>query len=315
MKAVRSVFAGRQTKVLIGTALVAALALVPVLKSVDARGGDTGPDPDLLYFSSPSVVKKMAMGYENLLADIYWLRTIQYFGRRNEADKREIRFKNLPTFLDITTTLDPGLMDAYRMGYIFLGEDEPVGAGKPEEAIRLLDKGIEANPEEWRLRLDKGFVYYIYLDDFQSAGHVWLEAGRRPESPEWMSHLAVETLSKGGSIDIARALWKQQYDESTREDVRENARNKLMSLQVAEDLWTLEYLLEQYRSDAGNYPESLAELASHISGKIPAADPLGTPYEYDPDSGEVRLSELSKVPYVEVSESYREDVLRNISQN
>ena len=61
----------------------------------------------------------MALGYDRLLADFYWMRTIQYYGRRDEADKRPVRYKNLPTLLDITTTLDPDLMDAYRVGSRF----------------------------------------------------------------------------------------------------------------------------------------------------------------------------------------------------
>ena len=120
MKQYRSATGSLPMVLCIAICLFCALLIVPLQNSMDARLGNPGPDPDLLYFRSPSVVKKMALGYENLLADIYWVRTIQYFGNRNEADKRTIRFKNLPALLDITTTLDPDLIDAYRIGCIFL---------------------------------------------------------------------------------------------------------------------------------------------------------------------------------------------------
>ena len=313
MKTVCSAASGRQIVVLSAIILIGALLVVPVLQGIEERHGSEGPDPDLLYFSSPSVVKKMAMGYDQLLADVYWLRTIQYFGRRDEADQRPVRYKNLAAFLDITTTLDPGLLDAYHMGSIFLGE--PVaGAGQPEEAVKLLDKGIESNPQAWRLRFDKGFVYYLYLNDFNAAAQVWLDASRRPESPEWMAGLAARAFSQGGSMDLARDLWKQQYDEATNADLKENARNRLISLQVAEDIWTLEYLLEIYRLMHETYPRSLSELSSLKSGNLPLVDPLGTPYDYDAESGAVRLSDQTNVHYLEVPDAYKKAFLNNLTQ-
>ena len=44
--------------------------------------------------------------------------------------------------LDITTTLDPLFNIAYRFGAIFLAEAYPAGAGRPDLAIALLEKGI-----------------------------------------------------------------------------------------------------------------------------------------------------------------------------
>ncbi len=313
MNTVRSGSDRRQIVVLTVIILIGALSVVPVLQGIEARQGSEEPDQDLLYFSSPSVVKKMALGYDQLLADIYWLRTIQYFGRRDEANKRRVRFKNLAALLDITTTLDPGLLDAYHMGSIFLGEPE-VGAGQPEEALKLLDKGIESNPEVWRLRFEKGFVYYLYVNDFNAAAQVWLEASRRPESPEWMAGLAARAFSQGGSMELARALWTQQYDEATNEDLRENARNRLISLRVAEDLWTLEYLLGVYRLMNDSYPRNLSELTSLKSGSLPLLDPLGAPYDYDPESGSIRLSDETDVHYLEVPDVYKEDFLAKLTQ-
>ena len=312
MNAVGSSHAARQTMVCCSICLIGALLIVPLLQGIHARLGDPGPDPDLLYFSSPPVVKKIALGYENILADIYWLRTIQYFGRRDEAHKKPMGFKNLSALLDITTTLDPDLIDAYRTGSIFLSEPDPVGAGRPDEAVRLLDKGIEVHPDEWRLRYDKGLVYYLYLNDFKAAGNVWLETSRRPESPDWMAGLAAMSLSKGGAIEVARALWQQQYNESTRENLKENARNRLLSLQVSEDIWTLEFLLELYRLYNGTFPRRLEDLEFRKFQKINTADPLGTPYDYDPGTGVVGISPDSEIHYIEMPEIYREDFLETL---
>ena len=45
-------------------------------------------EPDLMFFKSPESISKMALGYNSFLADVYWIRAVQYYGRREEAQKR-----------------------------------------------------------------------------------------------------------------------------------------------------------------------------------------------------------------------------------
>ena len=278
--------------------LVCALLIKPAQDYLQSRIGSGGQEPDFLLFSSPKLIKKMSLSYDRLLGDIYWMRVIQYYGRREEAEKRAVPFKNLYTLLDITTTLDPDLIDAYRTGSGFLSEPEPVGAGQPKEALKLLDKGIQAHPQEWRLVYEKGFVYYLYLKDYKAAGETWLSASRLPQAPEWLPNLAAVTLTKGGAYEISVALWQRQYREATQPNARENARNHLINLRVIQDLKLLESLVEQYKNATGSYPPSLGDLIRDQARRIPIKDPLGTPYEYDPQTGKVELSLDSRVVYI-----------------
>jgi tetratricopeptide (TPR) repeat protein len=298
----------RQTWLICCIGLICAVLIKPVQDRFESCMGKPEPDPDLLYFSSPKAVKMIALGYDSLLADFYWMRAIQYYGRREEANKRLIRFKNLYTLFDITTTLDPNLMDAYRIGSAFLAEPEPVGAGQPQEALRLLDKGIAVHPEEWGLYYDKGFIHYLFLHDYKKAGEFFLQSSKLPSAPYWMANFAAYSLSKGGSVEIAIALWQRQYRESNRADVKENARNHLLSFQVAEELGTLELLIERFKARTGIFPGSLHELMRAQRRRHATADPLGAPYQYDPQTGGVELSPESKVKYQEVPEEYKKQL-------
>ena len=291
-----------------GIFLLCAVLVKPVQDHFESRVGKPEVAPDLLYFSSPAAVKKMALGYSSLVADFYWLRAIQYYGRREEADKRPARFKNLYTLFDIATTLDPNLMDAYSTGSMFVGEPEPVGAGQPRDAVKLLDKGIAAHPRNWRLRYDKGFVYYLYLQDYKTAGEVWLAASRLPDAPYWMAGLAAMSLSRGDAVEVAIALWRQQYEQATRADVRENARNHLLSYQVARDLAALEGEIAKFRSTSGSFPAGLEDLNRGLSRRCAIADPLGTPYDYDPETGNVWLSLETRIQYIQVPQAYMEQL-------
>lgn len=286
--------------------LICAALVKPVQDRCDSLRNRSEPEPDLLYFSSPEAVKRMALGYDRLFADFYWMRTIQYYGRREEAEKRRVRYKNLATLLDITTTLDPYLLDAYRAGSIFLAEPDPIGAGQPDEALKLLDKGIRVQPEEWRLYYDKGFIYYWFLQDYKAAGQTWLKASRIPTAPYWMPGLAAMSMSRGGAIEVALALWQRQFEESDREDIRDNARNHILSFRVARDLWTIEILLEKHKAATGSFPKSLDHLMRQRNARFSTVDPTGIPYDYDPQTGSVRLSPKSQIRFLKVPEIYKQ---------
>jgi tetratricopeptide (TPR) repeat protein len=295
----------RQSLLIWGIGLICAILIKPVQDRLEARLGEPEPGPDLLYFSTPKAVKTMALGYDSLLADFYWMRAIQYYGRREEANKRAVPFKNLYTLFDITTTLDPNLMDAFRTGSAFLAEPKPVGAGQSREALALLDKGIAAHPQEWRLFYDKGFIYYLFLHDYRTAGELFQQASKLPSAPYWMASFAAYALTKGGSVEMAIALWQRQYKESTRADMKENARQHLLSFQVAGNLGTLESLIAKYRKKAGSFPASLQELLRGETRRYATVDPLGTPYQYDPQTGEVKLSPESKIQYKSEADTYK----------
>lgn len=285
--------------------VAAALLIRPVQDRIDKSLHRPAIDPDLLYFSSPPMVKALALGYDSLLADIYWMRAIQYYGRREAAARRQVPYKNLSALFDIVTTLDPKMLEVYRAGSVFLGEPEPIGAGQPGEAIRLLDKGILSQPQEWRLRFEKGFVCYWYLKDYKQAGQEWLGASRVAGAPPWVEGLAARGFSQGGAIETARDLWRRQLEGSTRADLRENAKNHLASIQVDEDLWTLEFFLEKYAVTHGGPPPKLENLVAAGFLKYIPVDPSSAPYQYEPLTGKVSLSAQSKVRYLALSYDYQ----------
>ncbi len=263
-------------------------------------------DPDLLYLSSPRVIKSASLGYQSLMADIYWIRTVQYYGRRDEADRRKVRYKNLAALLDITTTLDPNMINVYRAGSSFLAEPEPIGAGQPQEALKLLDKGITCHPDEWWFRFDKGFICLWFLKDYRRAAQIWLEASRLKMAPVWMEGLAAMALSRSGAVETARALWERQYQSSTSRQVKENAKNHLDSMRVDELLWTIEFLAEKYAARNGRFPARLEDLVTaRYLGSVPR-DPSGVPLAYNPESGRASLSPETGVRYLKVPYDYRE---------
>ncbi len=160
---------------------------------IDESFGVYRATEEILYIEDGELLRNVLLGYDNLAADLYWLRAVQYYGGKRVYEP-EKRFDLLEPLLQITTDLDPKLHIAYSYGAIFLSEAFPKGAGIPLKGVELMDKGIRNNPGRWRFYLDKGFVYYWYLEDYEKAAEVFLEGSELPGAPYWMAAIAGRSL-------------------------------------------------------------------------------------------------------------------------
>src|ERR1022692_4116435 len=107
---------------------------------------------EVLLLSSPKVIKRASLGYDGLMACIYWTRAVQYFGYRHHYFAAS--YNLLAPLLEITTHLDPHLLVAYEFGTSFLAPKPPHGAGQPGRAIELLEYGIQNRSDSWKLYYD-----------------------------------------------------------------------------------------------------------------------------------------------------------------
>jgi hypothetical protein len=257
-------------------------------RSLDALSAE---NPSL-YLWTGRQVKRMVPGLEGLFADIYWLRTVQYFGGQKAFGGGK-RFELLYPLIDITVTLDPRLEIAYRYGAIFLSEPRPAGAGEPERGISILEHGVAALPSNWRLRQDLGFLTYLFLNDPERAARILSEAADLPGAPVWLRSLAGDVLIRGGERRAARTMWTQLFQQAEDGMLRENARERLRELDALDRASALTALVAEIEKSTGARPASLAELQRHGSG--PLVDPSGTPFEYDRSTGKVRVSPRSRL--------------------
>ena len=126
----------RRTTIIASICLAVSMAAcVLLLRHIDQLRPQATID-DALYISSPKMVKRASLGFDGLMACIYWTRTVQYFGHRHYV--RSKTYNELAPLLEITTTLDPQLFPAYQFGASFLAPAPPNGAGEPVRAIQLM---------------------------------------------------------------------------------------------------------------------------------------------------------------------------------
>lgn len=283
-----------------------------------------------LYLTSGKTVRRLTAGYSALAADLYWIRAIQYYGgeklRLNEAmrqpvaptpsapatpssasaaastltasspagataDLRASEYRLLYPLLDLTTTLDPKFNIAYRFGSIFLAEPYPGGAGRPDLAIALLEKGLAARPDRWEYMQDIGFVHYWWRHDYQAAAQWFQKAADAPGGPWFLRSLAATTLAEGGDRQSSRLMWESIRQSAEIDWLRNDAERRLVQLDAMDFIDQVQAVVNRARS-AGITATSWQELMRAGAVRRIPVDPTLTPLELDAN-GNVRLSSKS----------------------
>jgi hypothetical protein len=286
---VRGVFAAKSEMKLEKSIAAALLLVVPIgfagicrlQHTIDAQRESLSQERDDVLLRSGKLVKVMSLEYAPLLADIYWTRVVQYYGNKHVRGQTNLEL--LWPLLDITTTLDPNLLISYRFGAIFLSQRAPSGPGRPDLAVQLIQRGIQANPDYWRLYEDLGFVYYFDLKDYQRASQAFLEGSKKPNAQVWMKVMGAKVAAEGESFATSVFLWKDIYDSTVDPLVKKNAMMHLQLLKVKEDCKQIDALADEFAKRYGKRPARMSEMvqAGFLKG-IPG-DPLGFAYIFGED--------------------------------
>jgi tetratricopeptide (TPR) repeat protein len=288
------------------------VALYPLQRSIDNASPREVISDETLYLSADAV-KRMSLGLEGLAADIYWIRTVQYFGRKlidggeqvSSGGSRGVRMDLLAPLLNIVVTLDPHHLAAYRFGAIFLPERDM------NAAIALLEKGIRENPDDWRLYQDLAYIYWQAGNSksgeeraaYYAKAAEWYDKGSGvPGALWWMRDLAGYMRIAGGSREAAYAIYSS-YLNSEDEKIRNQAILRLKQLRSLDDLDVINEALADYRKATGACPPDLRPLASTLRARKLtvndanlALDPDGFAYEVDAASCKAKLQGGSTIP-------------------
>lgn len=267
------------------------------------------PAARIMWLQAGPIAQRLALGYRNLLADIYWMRAVVYYGgaRLASAPARpnpsasfgETSFAGnydlLHPMLDMVTTLDPDFKVAYRFGAIFLAEAYPSGPGRPDQSIALLRRGAAHDPKGWEYLHDIGFVHYWWLGDYPGAASWFAKAAEVPGAPEWLKPLAATTLVEGGDRNLSRQMWRQMAQGSDVDWVRNSAQLRLTQLDALDAIDQLSQRVKRFEADTGRLPQNWSELVA--ARQLPGVplDPSGTPFVLDATTGFIDVAEQSRL--------------------
>ncbi len=181
-----------------------------------AAGQPYEPPKPMMWLQSGRWRERLALGFDNLVADVYWMRAVVYYGgKRRERDGDAAKnYDLLYPLLDLVTSLDPHFKVAYRFGAIFLTEPYPSGPGRPDLAIALLQRGIEQRSGALGVHARTSASSITGgCSDYKQAARVVRARRRAAGAPSWLAPLAATTLAEGGDRNRRGSLWTQLLEE------------------------------------------------------------------------------------------------------
>ncbi len=262
-------------------------------------------DPNAIdesLYVNGKTARRISLGFNGLAADWYWMRSLQYVGRKiindNDVidDLGRLNLKLLAPLLDTATTLDPEFLDPYEYAAIVLP------AINVNDAIRITQKGIDANPNAWRLYHHLGYIYW-QQGNYQAAGEIYGRGAQISGAPPWMEAMKAKMAADGGSRSTAREIYTRMFEQSADEKVRDMARRRLLQLDWLDQRDALRKLFVAYRARAGKCPNSWKEIEPVFRAlRLPTdasgapLDPSGTPYVLRAGECEIDLDPKSEIP-------------------
>lgn len=251
-----------------------------------------------------SRLKGFALGFEGLMADWYWMRSLQYIGGKliksnaefvNIDDLSNLNPRLLYPMLQNATDLDPHFIAAYSYGAVVMP------AIDKEKAIEIAQKGIANNPNEWRLYQYLGYIYWK-IGRYDLAADTYERGSEIAGAPPFMRLMAASMKTEGGSRSTAREIFRQMLADSDDPMVKLTAERRLKELDSLDEREAIDTALADFRERTGRCASTLAEIApSLLQVKLPAGnefmvdragnliDPTEAPYVLDKENCRVKL--------------------------
>jgi tetratricopeptide (TPR) repeat protein len=181
---------------------------------------------ELMYFPSGLGLRLLGLGQSMTLADLLWLRAIQYYGEHRLTDNR---FPLAGHIFETITQLDPHFAEAYLFGGLVLAAE----GGDLPRGLALLRRGMAWNPWRWDLAFETGFVYYVAAKDDAQAARFFEQARRLPGASAIATRFAAHLRARTGDNEAALALWEELLRGTTHPALRDLAERKIKSIREA----------------------------------------------------------------------------------
>jgi len=264
--------------------VVALLALVAATTIVHANLDTALPAVGGEYFvPDPSVADVTSLGFQNVVADYYWIQALQVVGGSRGDPSQHGRL--LGKLVDVVTTLDPWVGHPYRFAAIWMTDSlESV-----RKADAILERGIAYHPEDWRNPFYQGVNRLLYLDEDQRAADALERAIELPDSPRYLPRLVARLRAGGAGLDAAAALLSDLIAQTEDPYERAEYEKGLDEIETERRARFLDAAREEFQRRHGRDIVGVEELTAGSDPVLRELPPElhGWEWVLDPDSGRI----------------------------
>lgn len=263
-----------------GTCLLLLCVLIPLLSSAHRHADAWGPrhsaSQEIKYLPTGDFLRAASLGYEMLVADLFWVRATMLFGEHHGSTDSDW-YAWLYHMVDITTDLDPEFRAAYKYGGTMLRVD---GVFVDQSSL-IFQKGMNHRPDEWYFPFGIAMNYFLHRDDRVVAARYMEVASRTEDAPFYLRNLAATLLSESNQLDAALIFANEELENLPpgHDKVRAALTLKIFELEYLLAVQRVGDLLDQHRRAHGGLPESPMDIAG-AAQPLPQ-DPLGGIWVWD----------------------------------
>jgi hypothetical protein len=218
--------------------LASGLAHLEVRLSARVQAGTENAPTEAYYVPPASTLRALAFGYNELAADLLWVRSIAYYANHITTD-RDLR--HIERYLNTIVALDPHFRAIYRYGPPMI-----VGRGSWREnphvlaGIELLKRAHALWPEDWSYPFAIG-AYLLDLRGTQRERAEWKRqaadwinrAALIGADAPWLPSIAAKFYSEQGQRELAIRHLEEIYLTTQDPRMKEQIVHKLRDLQAA----------------------------------------------------------------------------------
>lgn len=261
--------------------LVLGLSADGVLLALERNRSASVRAEELAYLPKGEYLKVVVLGYDQIAADLIWLKAVQHLGAKRQSKSGYTWAYHV---VNVVTDLDPKFISAYLAAGAILG----VWAGLQYESIEILRKGMRENPDVWQLPFYIGYDYFYELCDPAKAAPYFQTAAKLPGAPTYLPSLAARMTVAGGDPAAALEFLQRLHAQVADPRLRGALEQKIKEATVERDIRELEEGVRRYRTRYGKAPRTLGDLVARgIVANLPE-EPFGGRYELDPSRGTVK---------------------------
>lgn len=238
------------------------------------------PGSSIIYIPSGKYLKFAAFGYSSFIADLIYIWAIQYYSNYSIPD----RYDNLDHIFSIIAELDHRYLDPYEIGAMIAVYE----AKDLSLAFKILDKGLEKNPDQWIFPLQAGHYAQMMTKDYELARKYYKKTMEMDGAPVITRRLYANAAFKIMDYKIAWENWLEIYKTTEDERIKKIASNQLYQVKAAIDVKTIKEAIEKFKERFGRNPTEQIQLVKHgLLDSLPK-DLDGKEYIYNSQTGEIR---------------------------
>jgi len=201
------------------------------------------------------MLRAMGLGQDTLVGSLLWVKALAYFGERFSKDRR---YRWLETYVDTIADVDPQFRKLYEWAGVVVMYGGRIDNRAVRSSIRILERGVEAFPDDWQLAFMLGCNYAFELkasnqeqkqQNLKSALLYLRRASYAEGAPPYVVGFVGSLYQRVGWLEVAAAYLQDAYLQTEDPELRERLEGMLTRYRGDAEIERLRQEAESFESD------------------------------------------------------------------